>query len=150
MTLADYLSLFPAASRQKPRYMALAEAVLRQAADLMPLAGDILSGFSFARAEGAQLDALAQSIGLNRADVSGGLEASDEDFRQYVLDKLNLWAWDGTNEGVQAVLDRILPGSRQRDNADGTVTALPSGTLPAAAGDLFPVPAGVRTNTEGV
>ena len=116
----------------------------------MPLAGDILSGFSFARAEGVQLDALAQSIGLNRSDLAAGQPVPDEVFRQYVLDKLNLWAWDGTNEGVQAVLDRILPGSRQRDNADGTVTALPAGALPAAAGALFPVPAGVRTNTEGV
>ena len=150
MTLNDYLSLFPAASRQKPRFMALAEAVLRQAADLMPLAGDILSGFSFARAEGIQLDTLAQSIGLNRSDLAAGQPVPDEVFRQYVLDKLNLWGWDGTNEGVQAVLDRILPGSRQRDNADGMVTALPAGALPAAAGALFPVPAGVRTNTEGV
>ena len=35
MQLSDYLALFPGASREKERFMALAEALLRQAGDLM-------------------------------------------------------------------------------------------------------------------
>ena len=34
MDINSYLSLFPGATREKPRFMALAEAVLAQAADL--------------------------------------------------------------------------------------------------------------------
>ena len=80
MNINDYLALFPGASRDKPRFMALAEAVLRQAADLITLTEQILSGFSFAAAEGTQLDDIAEAIGLNRADLGTGVP--DETFRQ--------------------------------------------------------------------
>ena len=53
MDLGDYLTLFPGASREKARFMALAGAVLRQAADLSALAEAIQPGLSFALAEGA-------------------------------------------------------------------------------------------------
>ena len=66
MTLEYYLSLFPGAAREKARFMALAGAVLRQAADMIPLTAQLQSGFSFASAEGLQLDALAASVGLGR------------------------------------------------------------------------------------
>ena len=70
-TLNSYLSLFPSASREHPRFMALAEAILRQAADLITLAADLQPGFSLARAEGVQLDALADAMGLSRRDIPG-------------------------------------------------------------------------------
>ena len=38
MDLNTYIFLFPGATREKPRFMALAEAVLAQAADLAALA----------------------------------------------------------------------------------------------------------------
>ena len=119
--------------------MALAEAVLRQAADLMPLTAALQSAFSFGEAEGVQLDDLAAAAGLKRAN---GM--TDEAFRQYLLAKLALWTWNGTNEGVPGVLGIALPGSRQTDNGDGTVTLHPAGVLPVPAEELFPVPAGVR------
>ena len=139
--LFSYLALFPGASRDRPRFMALAEAVLRQAADLKTLTDGIQSGFSFAAAEGEQLDALAEAVGLDRADL--GTEVPDETFRRYLLAKLALWTWDGTNETVHAVLDIALPGSVQRDNGDGTVTVTTDSGLPPEK--VFPVPAGVKT-----
>lgn len=138
--LRHYLSLFPGASRDRPRFMALAEAVLRQAADLFSLIAQLQSGFSFARAEGKQLELLAEAIGLSRADLGTGIP--DETFRRYLLAKLALWTWDGTNETVPDVLAAALPGCTQRDNGDGTVTVTGTGTLPA--GSVFPVPAGIR------
>ncbi len=45
MNMSDYLALFPGASREKPKLMALARAVLRQAMDLVPLTEQLLSGF---------------------------------------------------------------------------------------------------------
>ncbi len=128
----DYLQLFPGASREKPRLMALAEAVLRQAVDLITLIESIQSGFSFATAEGEQLDAIASAIGLSR---NPGM--TDEAFRAYLLQKLKLWSWDGTNLGVPAVLPE---GVTETDNLNGTVTVSPAGTRQ----DLLPVPAGVR------
>ena len=149
MTLADYLVLFPGASREKPRFMALAEAVLRQAADLQPVVGQLQSAFSLDTAEGVQLDVLGASFGLSRADTADGAAATDEAFRRYIRDKIRLWQWDGTNGGAAAVLAASLPGSVQADNQDGTVTAIPAGTLPAEAEVLFPVPAGIRAIKEG-
>ena len=147
MTLSDYLSLFPGASREKPRFMALAEAVLRQATDFLPVISALSSAFSLDSAAGVQLDILGASCGLSRADTSAGPEASDEVFRSFLQDKLLLWGWDGTNETVPDILNAILPGGTQCDNGDGTITLRPSGSLSAPAKDLFCIPAGVRAIT---
>ena len=112
--------------------MALAEAVLRQATDLMTLAASLQPGFSVAQAAGKQLDAIAESMGLRRETGT-----TDADFRQYLLSKLKLWTWDGTNPGA---LDVLPAGVTMTDNGDGTVTVTPAGTDPG----LLPVPAGVR------
>ena len=139
MDLNTYLALFPGASRNKPRFMALASAVLRQTTDLIPLTASLLSGFSFASAQGGQLDEIAGAVGLRRQDAASSTDAG---FRAYLLAKLALWGWDGTNAGVPAVLSG-LPGTVQTDNGDGTVTVSAS-SLPGPAAELFPVPAGVR------
>ena len=144
MTVQDYMDLFPGASREKAKFTALAGAVLRQAADLIPLAAALQSGFSLSAAEGVQLDLLAESFGLARADTAAGQDIPDAEFRRYLQAKLALWAWDGTNGMVPEALAAGLPGSTQQDNMDGTVTVAPTGALPAPAKDLFPVPAGIR------
>ena len=115
--------------------MALAEAVLQQAVDLMDLVADMQSGFSFASAEGNQLDAVAEAVGLEREN---GM--TDEAFRQYALQKLKLWSWDGSNESGPAALSA---GVTETDNQDGTVTVSPAGI----GQDLLPIPPGVRMIT---
>lgn len=133
MDINDYLAMFPGASREKLRFMSLAEAVLQQVVDLMALTESIQSGFSFALAEGDQLDAIAAAVGLSR---EAGM--TDEAFRAYLLQKLKLWTWDGTN----ASLPNVLPaGVTETDNLDGTVTVNSAGNRQ----DLLPVPAGVAT-----
>ena len=132
MNIEQYLALFPGTSREKARFMALAEAVLQQAVDLMALIETIQSGFSFATAEGVQLDAIAEAVELSR---EAGM--TDEVFRAYLLQKLKLWTWDGTNVSVPVVLPA---GVTETDNRNGTVTVSPMGTRQ----DLIPVPAGVR------
>ena len=97
MSLNDYLALFPGAIREKPRFMALAEAVLRQAADLQSLVLLLPEAYSLDHAVGLQLDALAACVGLSRADSPQGAGAADAEFRAFVKDKLSLWRWDGTN-----------------------------------------------------
>jgi hypothetical protein len=135
MELSDYLALFPGASREKPHFMALAEAVLRQALDLAPLVRSGPAAYSFSNAEGVQLDAISEALGLKRDPGS-----TDEAFRQYLLDKLQLWTWDGTNEGVPGVLPQ---GVTLSDNGDNTVSVSPAGTRE----DILPVPAGIRMTT---
>ena len=135
----EWLSLFPGASRDRPRFMALAEAILRQAEDLAALTAQVQAGFSFEKAEGIQLDQIAEAIGLNRRDI--GADVPDETFRQYLLAKLALWTWDGTNKTVPEVLGIALPGSTQTDNGDGTVTVNTGSNLPPEK--VFPVPVGV-------
>lgn len=136
----EWLSLFPGASRDRPRFVALAEAILRQAEDLAALTAQMQAGFSFARAEGIQLDQIAEAIGLNRRDI--GADVPDETFRQYLLAKLALWTWDGTNKTVPEVLGIALPGSTQTDNGDGTVSI--TGLFPTELEKSFPIPAGIR------
>ena len=128
------MALFPACTREKPRFSALAEAVLRQATDLMALVPETASGFSFAHAEGKQLDALGASVFIPRQE---GWD--DETYRSILLRKLKRNTWDGTNE---TAFDFVENGETFVDNCDGTVTA--ETTLPVAAREVLPVPLGTR------
>ena len=133
--LAYYLSLFPAYTRGKPRFIALAEAVLRQATDLMDLVPQLASGFSFTCAEGIQLDALGDSVGIPRRE-----SWDDETYRKVLLKKLKLFTWDGTNGTAFGFLE---DGETLIDHDDGTVTAHTD--LPLPAEEILPVPMGVKT-----
>ena len=135
MDLTDYLSLFPAYTRERPRFSALAEAVLRQVTDLMALVPQLASGFSFAHAEGIQLDVLGESVSIPRQE---GWD--DETYRSVLLKKLRLYTWDGTNE---TAFDFVDDGESFRDNGDGTVNA--ETDLPLPANEVLPVPIGVKT-----
>ena len=134
MNLDDYLSLFPAYTRDRPRFIALAGAVLRQVMDLMDLVPQLASGFSFARAEGKQLDELGTSVGIPRRE---GWD--DESYRRVLLKKLKLYTWDGTNERA---FDFAEEGEVFVDNDDGTVTARTDVPLPAS--EVLPVPLGIK------
>ena len=134
MQLSDYLHLFPGASREKTKFMAMAEAALAQVTDLQHVVAEIRAGYAVGQAEGNQLDAAAEALGLRRET---GM--SDEPFRQFLLAKLTLWTWNGTNENAPAALS-AQPGVTVTDNRNGTVTISPAGT----GQDLLPVPAGIR------
>ena len=135
MNLNDYMNLFPAASREKPSFSALAEAVLRQVTDLMALVPEVASGFSFANAQGIQLDALGESVFIPRQE---GWD--DETYRSVLLRKLKRNTWDGTNESA---FDFVEDGETFIDNDDGTVTAMT--TLPLPADQVLPIPLGVKS-----
>ncbi len=133
----NYLDLFPGYTRGKARFMALAQAVLQQAVDLMALVPMTESGFSFGSAEGVQLDALGESVSIMRQE-----RWDDETYRSILLKKLQLYTWDGTNETVSRYLDA---GQSQHDNTDGSITVQAGSSLPLPANELFPAPIGVRT-----
>ena len=91
----DYMTLFPGYTRDKPRFAALAAAVLQQVNDLIALVPELESGFSVAHAVGAQLDALGVSLSIPRQ--SGW---NDETYRSILLRKLRRNQWDGLNSST--------------------------------------------------
>ena len=131
----NYLSLFPGYVQQKPKFMALAAAVLQQAADLITLAQNIAPGFSVGTAVGVQLDAIGESFGIER---QAGW--SDTTYRTVLLRKLKRNTWDGTNGTAPQYLEA---GETLNDNGDGTVSVHASG-LPLPVKELLPIPIGIQ------
>ena len=131
----DYLTLFPGSVQEKPKFMALAAAVLRQAADLITLAQSIAPGFSVGSAAGVQLDAIGASFGIARQ-----IGWSDATYRNVLLRKLKRNTWDGTNGTAPQYLEA---GETLNDNSDGTVS-VHAPDLPLPAEELLPVPIGVK------
>ena len=141
-SVEEYTALFSPVHRGKPRWMALAEAVLSQVTDLMALVTD---GFPAARlpetAEGICLDAVGELLGVARP---AGME--DETYRFLLRAKMAVHHWDGTNGTLPEVLEAAFPGMNARitDNQDGTVTGSLGGSCPVAPEEVLPVPAGVK------
>ena len=133
----DYMTLFPAYTRQMPRFSALAQSILTQAGDLETLIRNIPASYAPETAEGIQLDAFGEASGLQRPE---GLP--DIDYRTYILAKFALFTWDGTNETAQPLLNRLFPGSTISDNGNGTVIVHTVSPLQATY-SLYPLPAGI-------
>ena len=131
----DYMTLFPGYIRDKPRFAALASAVLQQVYDLLALVPSLESGFSVERAVGLQLDALGASVSVLRE--SGW---DDETYRRILIRKLRRNRWDGLNEST---FDYVEEGERFCDNGDGTVTATTSEAVPTK--EVMPVPMGFKS-----
>ena len=129
------MTLFPGYTRDKPRFAALAAAVLQQVNDLIALIPELESGFSVAHAVGAQLDALGVSLSIPRQ--SGW---NDETYRSILLRKLRRNQWDGLKDSAFEYVDE---GETFTDNCNGTVTAVTVETVPAK--EVMPVPIGIRT-----
>ena len=138
----NYLDFLSPHNRLKPRFSALAEAVLAQTNDLFSLLSSLPSAWSLAEAVGRQLE----DIGA-LANVPRPPNASDEDYRLYLRARIAAKNWDGTNESLPAILAWAFPGrsARMTDNQDGTITVSLSGESPPYPLEmLFPIPAGVR------
>ena len=143
--IEECLALFPGSTREKQRFMAITTVVLQQVMDLQAVVGETNDAYSPASAQGSQLDALAESLGLSRLDTSAGAAVTDEFFRDFIQKKLIQWGWDGTNKAVPAIVAKIQQGASQVDNMNGTVTVTGAGTQPAPVKALFPVTAGIRS-----
>ena len=130
----DYMTLFPGYTRDKPRFAALAAAVLQQVNDLIALVPELESGFSVAHAVGEQLDALGVSLSIPRQ--SGW---NDETYRSILLRKLRRNQWNGLNSCAFEYVDE---GETFTDNCNGTVTTTTVEAVPA--GEVMPVPMGFK------
>ena len=144
MTLEDYLGLFPGSTRENLRFMAVASAVLQQVIDLQAVVGEVNVAFAPASAQGVQLDALGESLGLSRLDTTAGAAATDEVYRDFIRKKLIRWGWDGTNKSMPGIAEQMKAGSVEKDNLNGTVTVTGAGSQPATVKDIYPVTGGIR------
>ena len=139
----NYLDLLSPVHHAKPRFMALATAILSQVGDLLALYGDRLpEAFSLETAPGFFLDTLAQLSGLSRPTPG----MPDDAFREYLRARIQSNHWNGRNESLPGILAMAFPDATAKltDNLDGTVTAELSGETSFPLEDLFPRPAGVR------
>ena len=130
----DYMTLFPGYTRDKPRFAALAAAVLQQVYYLIALVPELDSGFSVAHALGIQLDVLGASVSIPRQ--SGW---NDETYRSILLRKLRRNQWNGLNDSAFEYIDA---GETFIDNCNGTVTATTVEAVPT--GEVMPVPMGFK------
>ncbi len=133
----DYMTLFPSASRELPRFSALAEVVLSQVNDLIAVIAAFPAAFSVSGATGAQLDDIGASFMLPRP---AGL--TDAEYQEYLTAKLGMFTWDGANDTAQQLLTKLFPGSTIADNCNGTVNVHTVSVLQSDQ-KLFPLPAGI-------
>ena len=112
------LSDFSPVHTLKPRFMALASAVLGQVTDLAALFDG--AAFSFETATGFFLDSLGEISGVGR--TTPGM--TDEEFREFLRQRIALHHWNGTNGSLKETLDQAFPNGNAviTDNMDGTVT----------------------------
>ena len=112
------LSDFSPVHTLKPRFMALASAVLGQVTDLAALFDG--AAFSLETATGFFLDTLGEISGVRR--TTPGMR--DTEFREYLRQMITLHHWDGTNGSLKETLDQAFPDGNAviTDNMDGTVT----------------------------
>ena len=147
LSISDYLSLFSPGVREKPRFMALAGAVLSQVDDLLLLVQTgFPAAFSLETAVGVSLDMIGELLDIPRP----GPEISDEDYRFFLKLKIRERKWDGTNETLRPMLEEAFTPEkepRMSDYADFTVVISFTGEedSPFEKKSLFPMPPGVRT-----
>ena len=149
MAVEEMMSLLAPFVRSLPRFTALAEAVLRQAAGLQAVIPELESAFSLDAAMGCQLDQIGEMFGLSRDMMKTGSGASDAAFRSFLKAKLALWRWNGRSETAGAAIREAFPENtvRMKDNGNGSVTVIGAETLPAQAESVLPVPAGIRISS---
>lgn len=184
MALTDYSRLVTSEHADKPKFVAVVR-LLTEAFSKMQAGADAsfdvdgtvdmlvdpsggfgsLGAFPAAHdldlATGVQLDTLGLWIGLTRSQNLVGygyVSLNDEDYRSMLRAKIQANHWDGSMEGLQALLSGLFPHAaftlQLVDNQDMTMTVLVVGSAPSAiqtamlSSDLIiPRPEGVLIST---
>jgi len=138
MLLQDYLALITSEHRNKPKFMATVEAVLRPVCGVEDLLHELRLAFDLDTAIGQQLDAVGVRVGRSRYvrmpistyfswdtqglgwaegywkgkyDPASGMTSLPDDlYRQLLYGKVAANAWDGTIPGAYAVWEVAFAG----------------------------------------
>lgn len=138
--ISDYLGLITSEHSDKPKYMAMLEAVLGPMVDALNASAQLPADFDLDQAIGAQLDVIGLWVGISRRvntplvgvyfafDIagvgfdqgvwkgpfdpdSGVVELDDETYRILIRAKIGANRWDGTLNGSKAILDLVFSGA---------------------------------------
>lgn len=139
----EYGSFITSEHRDKPKFMAVVEAVTDPASAVQLSYLEMLAAFDLDHAVGQQLDIIGEWVGITRRvpvplenvyfswdstaelgwdsgvwkgifDPDSGLESlGDEDYRQLLRAKIAANQWDGTIEGAEAVWAIVFAGVQQ-------------------------------------
>lgn len=140
MIVEDYLNLITSEHRDKPKFMAMVQAVLEVYVYLQDLSTSMIPKFDLDVAVGQQLDVLGQWVGITRnvsipidgvyfswdGDFTVGWDYGswqpnrapanitvlpDDAYRTLIRAKIAANNWDGTTDGAYAIWDALFPGT---------------------------------------
>ena len=103
-TLDKYLDLITSEHRVRPKYVAYVTALLKVAGDVEDLLSTMSTYFELDTAAGAQLDILADRVGVIRG------EYSDDQLRTLIRAAILRNTWDGSSSQAYTTWQMMFPG----------------------------------------
>lgn len=149
-TLDKYLNLITSEHRVRPKYIAYVSALLKIAGDVEDLLATMSQYFVLDSAQGAQLDILANRVGVTRG------EYTDDQLRTLIKAAILRNTWNGSSSQAYTTWKMVFPGITMQivENTGMEKTVLIIGTPTADQKDLMmsgliiPVAAGVMLNLQ--
>lgn len=149
-TLEKYLNLITSEHRVRPKYIAYVSALLKIAGDVEDLLASMSQYFVLDSAQGAQLDILANRVGVIRG------EYTDEQLRTLIKAAILRNTWNGSSSQAYDTWKLVFPGITMQiiKNTEMEKTVLIIGTPTAEqkelmmSGLIIPVAAGVKLNLQ--
>ena len=158
MDINSYENLVTYRNSLKQKYMEFVRLVLEHPVGLAAATDSFLYAFDLDNAVGVNLDTLGALVGMDRllpfVPTVGSRELNDSEYRLMIRLKIARNVWDGRNETISDVYQRLFPelNIQYIDNQDMTITVKASGSFNfrtaelLAASGLVLVPAGVGYN----
>lgn len=147
-TLEKYLNLITSEHRVRPKYIAYVSALLKIAGDVEDLLASMSQYFVLDTAQGAQLDILANRVGVIRG------EYTDEQLRTLIKAAILRNTWNGSSSQAYTTWQMMFPGITMQiiSNTGMEKTVLIIGTPTEEqremmlSGLVIPIAAGVKLN----
>lgn len=147
-TLEKYLNLITSEHRVRPKYIAYVSALLKIAGDVEDLLSSMSQYFILDFAQGAQLDILANRVGVIRG------EYTDEQLRTLIKAAILRNTWNGSSSQAYDTWKLVFPGITMQivknDGMEKTVLIIGTPTAEQKelmmSGLIIPVAAGVKLN----
>lgn len=138
--ISDYVGLITTEHSNRPKFMAMVEAVVQPMIDAVNASQGLPADFDLGKAVGAQLDVVGLWVGISRRvstplvgvyfsldttgvgfdqgvwkgpfdPDSGVVQLDDDTYRILIRAKIGANRWDGTLSGSKAILDLVFSGS---------------------------------------
>ena len=152
----SYKSIITSEHRDKPKYMATVDALLKKLQDAFDAGETLITAYEIDNAQGRQLDWIGAKVGAGRTVNLNNVEAynlGDVDYKLYIKAKIAMNNWTGGIEDLQELWKNLF-GSRLivKDNQDMSMDVYLIGTLSETfvnlikANCIIPKPLSVKLN----